>query len=91
LCPTATKRITAPEQLREDTVEATVYGPMGEAEALSWSARCALAGKSVHSSSAWLSSDISEYYGYSLEELGTRFDAILSSVSGSRAADAAST
>ena len=74
------KRIAALEQLRQDTVEATVW-PMGEAEALLLERSLRLSRQECALEQGWLRSEMAEHFGYSLEELARRFDRSISWVS----------
>ncbi|HEX4227752.1 MAG TPA: hypothetical protein VHZ07_03720 [Bryobacteraceae bacterium] len=74
------KRIAALQQLRRDTVEATVW-PMGEAEALLLSRSLRLSPQESALEQGWLLSEMEERFGYSLDELARRFDRSLSWVS----------
>jgi ParB family chromosome partitioning protein len=74
------KRIAALEQLRQDTVEATVW-PMGEAAALLLERSLRFSRPECALEQGWLLSEMAQHFGYSLEELARRFDRSLSWVS----------
>jgi ParB family chromosome partitioning protein len=74
------KRIAALEQLRRDTVEATVW-PMGEADALLLSRSLRLSPQESALEQGWLLSEMEQRFGYSLDELARRFDRSVSWVS----------
>ena len=74
------KRIAALEQLRQDTVEATVW-PMGEAEALLLERSLRFSRQECALEQGWLLSEMAEHFGYSLEDLARRFDRSISWVS----------
>jgi ParB family chromosome partitioning protein len=74
------KRIAALEQLRQDTVEATVW-PTGEAEALLLERSLRFSRQECALEQGWLLSEMAQHFGYSLEELARRFDRSMSWVS----------
>jgi ParB family transcriptional regulator, chromosome partitioning protein len=74
------KRIAALEQLRQDTVEATVW-PMTEAEALLLERSLRFSRQECALEQGWLLSEMTQHFGYSLEELARRFDRSISWVS----------
>lgn len=74
------KRIAALEQLRQDTVEATVW-PMEEAEALLLERSLRFSRQECALEQGWLLSEMAEHFGYSLEDLARRFDRSISWVS----------
>jgi ParB family chromosome partitioning protein len=74
------KRIVALQQLRRDTVDATVW-PMGEAEALLLSRSRRLSPQESALEQGWLLSEMEQRFGYSLDELARRFDRSVSWVS----------
>jgi ParB family chromosome partitioning protein len=74
------KRIVALEQLRQDTVEATVWA-MTEAEALLLDRSLRLGRQECALEQGWLLSEMEQHFGYSLEELARRFDRSVSWVS----------
>jgi ParB family chromosome partitioning protein len=74
------KRIAALEQLRQDTVEATVW-PMGEAEALLLERSLRFSRQECALEQGWLLSEMAGHFGYPPEELARRFDRSLSWVS----------
>jgi ParB-like chromosome segregation protein Spo0J len=67
------KRIAALEQLGRDTVEATVW-EMSEAEALLLERSLRFSKQESALEQGWLLLEMERRYGYSLEELGRRFD-----------------
>ena len=67
------KRIAALQQLGRDTVEATVWA-MSEAEALLLERSLRLSPQESALEQGWLLTEMEQRYGYSLEELGRRFD-----------------
>jgi ParB family chromosome partitioning protein len=67
------KRMAALEQLRQDTVEATVW-PMTEAEALLLDRSLRFSRQECALEQGWLLSEMAQHFGYSLEELARRFD-----------------
>src|SRR5918911_1454392 len=71
------KRIAALEQLRQDTVEATVW-PMGEAEALLLERSLRLSRQECALEQGWLLSEMAQHFGFSLQELARRFDRSIS-------------
>jgi ParB family chromosome partitioning protein len=74
------KRIAALEQLKRDTVEATVW-PMSEAEALVLSRSLRFSPQESTLEQGWLLSEMEHRFGYSLDELAHRFDRSVSWVS----------
>jgi len=74
------KRIAALEQLGRDTVEATVW-EMSEAEALLLERSLRFSKQESALEQGWLLLEMERRYGYSLEELGRRFDRSISWVS----------
>lgn len=74
------KRIAALEQLRQDTVEATVWA-MTEAEALLLERSLRFSRQECALEQGWLLSEMAQRFGYSLEELARRFDRSMSWVS----------
>ena len=74
------KRIVALEQLRQDTVEATVWA-MPEAEALLLDRSLRFSRQECALEQGWLLSEMEQHFGYSLEELARRFDRSVSWVS----------
>ena len=74
------KRIAALEQLRRDTVEATIW-PMSEAEALLLSRSLCLSPQESALEQGWLLSEMERRFNYSLDELARRFDRSTSWVS----------
>jgi ParB/RepB/Spo0J family partition protein len=74
------KRIAALEQLRQDTVETTVWA-MTEAEALVLERSLRFSRQECALEQGWLLSEMAQHFGYSLEELARRFDRSLSWVS----------
>src|SRR5438477_10136696 len=74
------KRIAALQQLGRDTVEATVWA-MSEAEALLLERSLRLSQQESALEQGWLLSEMEQRVGYSLEELGRRFDRSVSWVS----------
>ena len=74
------KRVAALEQLGRDTVAATVW-EMSEAEALVLSRSLRLSPQESALEQGWLLSEMEQRFGYSLEELGRRFDRSVSWVS----------
>lgn len=74
------KRIAALEQLRRDTVEATVWA-MGEGEALLLDRSMRFGRQECALEQGWLLSEMEQGFGYSLEELARRFDRSVSWVS----------
>ena len=74
------KRIAALQQLGRDTVEATVWA-MSEAEALLLDRSMRLSPQESALEQGWLLTEMEQRYGYSLEELGRRFDRSVSWVS----------
>jgi ParB family chromosome partitioning protein len=74
------KRIAALEQLRQDTVEATVW-PMTEAEALLLDRTLRFSRQECALEQGWLLSEMAQHFRYSLEELARRFDRSVSWVS----------
>ena len=67
------KRIAALQRLGRDTVEATVWA-MSEAEALLLDRSMRLSPQESALEQGWLLTEMEQRYGYSLEELGRRFD-----------------
>jgi ParB family chromosome partitioning protein len=67
------KRVAALEQLGRDTVEATVW-EMSEAEALLLDRTLRFSPQESALEQGWLLSEMEQRFGYSLEELGRRFD-----------------
>jgi ParB family transcriptional regulator, chromosome partitioning protein len=67
------KRIAALQRLGRDTVEATVWA-MSEAEALLLERSLRLSPQESALEQGWLLTEMEQRYGYSLEELGRRFD-----------------
>src|SRR4051795_4533998 len=67
------KRVAALEQLRRDTVEAIVWD-MSEAEALLLERSLRFSRQECALEQGWLLSEMSQCFGYSLEELARRFD-----------------
>ena len=67
------KRVAALEQLGRDTVEATVW-EMSEAEALLLDRTLRFSPQESALEQGWLLSELEQRFGYSLEELGRRFD-----------------
>src|SRR4051794_34766045 len=76
----AYKRVAAPEQLRRDTVEAIVW-EMSEAEPLLLERSLRFSRQECALEQGWLLSEMSQCFGYSLEELARRFDRSVSWVS----------
>src|SRR5712692_12006613 len=74
------KRVAALEQLGRDTVAATVW-EMSEAEALVLSRSLRLSPQESALEQGWLLTEMEQRFGYSLEELGRRFDRSVSWVS----------
>lgn len=74
------KRITALEQLGRDTVEAVVW-PMNEAAAVLLDRSLRLSEHETALEVGWLLAEMEQRFGYSLEELGRRFDRSVSWVS----------
>jgi ParB family chromosome partitioning protein len=74
------KRIAALEQLRRDTVEAIVW-EMSEAEALLLERSLRFSRQECALEQGWLLAEMSQCFGYSLEELARRFDRSVSWVS----------
>jgi ParB family chromosome partitioning protein len=74
------KRIAALGQLRQDTVEATVWA-MTEAEALLLDRWLRFSRQECALEQGWLLSEMAQHFGYSLEELARRFDRSMSWVS----------
>jgi ParB family chromosome partitioning protein len=74
------KRITALEQLRQDTVEVTVWA-MTESEALLLDRSLRFSRQECALELGWLLSEMQQQFGYSLEELARRFDRSVSWVS----------
>jgi ParB family chromosome partitioning protein len=74
------KRIAALEQLRRDTVEATVWA-MSEAEALLLDRSLRFSRQECALEQGWLLSEMEQHFSYSLEELARRFDRSVSWVS----------
>ena len=74
------KRIAALEQLGRDTVEATVWA-MSEAEAVLLSRSLRLGPPESALEQGWLLAEMERRFGYSLDELGRRFDRSASWVS----------
>lgn len=74
------KRIVALEQLRQDTVETTVWA-MTEAEALLLDRSLRFGRQECALEQGWLLSEMEQHFGYSLEELARRFDRSVSWVS----------
>lgn len=74
------KRIAALEQLRRDTVEATVWA-MSEAEALLLDRSLRFSRQECALEQGWLLSEMEQGFGYSLDELARRFDRSMSWVS----------
>jgi hypothetical protein len=67
------QRIAALEQLRRDTVEATVW-TMSEAEALLLERSLRFSRRECALEQGWLLSEMERCFGYSLDELARRFD-----------------
>src|SRR5205807_7740869 len=67
------KRIAALQQLGRDMIEATVWA-MSEAEALLLERSLRLSPPESALEQGWLLTEMEQRYGYSLEELGRRFD-----------------
>src|SRR5216117_1893738 len=67
------KRIAALQQLGRDTVEATVWA-MSAAEALLLDRSLRFSPQESALEQGWLLSEMEQRFGYSLEELGRRFD-----------------
>ncbi len=67
------KRIAALDQLRQDTVAATVWA-MTEAEALLLDRSLRFSRQECALEQGWLLSEMEQSFGYSLEELARRFD-----------------
>src|SRR5579872_1270388 len=67
------KRIAALEQLGRDTVEAVVW-PMSEAEAVLLSRSLRFGPPESALEQGWLLAEMERRFGYSLDELGRRFD-----------------
>ena len=67
------KRIAALQQLGRDTVDATVW-TMSEAEALLLERSLRLSPQESALEQGWLLTEMEQRFGYSLEELGRRFD-----------------
>jgi len=67
------KRVAALEQLGRDTVEATVW-EMSEAEALLLDRTLRFSPQESALEQGWLLSELEQRFGYSLGELGRRFD-----------------
>jgi ParB/RepB/Spo0J family partition protein len=67
------KRIAALQQLGRDTVEATVW-TMSEAEALVLSRSLRFSPQESALEQGWLLAEMEQRFGYSVEELGRRFD-----------------
>jgi ParB family transcriptional regulator, chromosome partitioning protein len=74
------KRIAALEQLRRDTVEATVWA-MSEAEALLLDRSLRFSRQECALEQGWLLSEMERRFGYSADELARRFDRSISWVS----------
>jgi ParB family chromosome partitioning protein len=74
------KRIAALQQLGRDTVEATVWA-MSEAEALLQDRSMRLSPQESALEQGWLLTEMEHRFGYSLEQLGRRFDRSVSWVS----------
>ena len=74
------KRIAALQQLGRDTIEATVWA-MSEAEALLLERSLRLSPQESALEQGWLLTEMEQRFGYSLEELGRRFDRSVSWVS----------
>jgi ParB family chromosome partitioning protein len=74
------KRIAALQQLKRDTVEATVW-PMSEAEALLLSRSLRFSPQESALEQGWLLSEMERRFGYPLDELARRFDRSASWVS----------
>jgi ParB family transcriptional regulator, chromosome partitioning protein len=74
------KRISALEQLGRDTVEAVVW-PMNEAAAVLLDRSLRLSEHETALEVGWLLAEMEQRFGYSLEELGRRFDRSVSWVS----------
>jgi ParB family chromosome partitioning protein len=74
------KRVAALEQLGRDTVEATVWA-MSEAEALVLSRSLRLSPQESALEQGWWLAEMEQRFGYSLDELGRRFDRSASWVS----------
>jgi len=74
------KRIAALEQLGRDTVEAVVW-PMNEAAAVLLDRSLRLSEHETALEVGWLLAEMEQRFGYSLEELGRRFDRSVSWVS----------
>jgi len=74
------KRIAALQQLKRDTVEATVW-PMSEAEALLLSRSLRFSPQESALEQGWLLSEMEQRFGYPLDELARRFDRSVSWVS----------
>lgn len=67
------KRIRALEQLGRDTVEAAIW-PMSEAEALLLNHSMRFSRRETALEEGWLLLELSERFGYGVEELARRFD-----------------
>ena len=67
------KRVTALEQLGRDTVEATVW-EMSEADALVLERSLRFSERESALEEGWLLAELEQRFGYSLEQLATRFD-----------------
>jgi ParB/RepB/Spo0J family partition protein len=74
------KRIAALEQLGRDTVEVVVW-PMSEAEALLLERSMRLSEQETALEQGWLLAELEQRFGWSLEELGPRFDRDVSWIS----------
>ena len=74
------KRIAALQQLKRDTVEATVW-PMSEAEALLLSRSLRFSPQESALEQGWLLAEMEKRFGYPLDELARRFDKSASWVS----------
>ena len=74
------KRIAALQQLKRDTVEATVW-PMSEAEALLLSRSLRFSPQESALEQGWLLSEMEQRFSYPLDELARRFDRSTSWVS----------
>ena len=74
------KRLAALQQLRRDTVEATLW-TMSEAEALLLDRTLRLSQQETALEQGWLLQEMAQRYGYSFDELARRFDRSASWVS----------
>jgi ParB family chromosome partitioning protein len=74
------KRIAALEQLGRDTIEATIWA-MSAADALLLDRSLRFSAQESALEQGWLLAEMEQRFGYSLEELGRRFDRSMSWVS----------